>query len=278
MQIFRSQIQIRTFVQNCQLLGQSIGLVPTMGALHEGHLALIAESKKFSKITIASIFVNPLQFNNPTDFEKYPNVLDEDIHLLTKAGCDVLFAPSVSEVYSSLTTLKFDFGDLETQMEGKYRKGHFNGVAVVVSKLFNLIQPNLAFFGQKDLQQCAIVKCLVKDLSFPIQVNIVNTLREADGLAMSSRNRRLSPNGRARASEIYESLQLAYSLKNSSIEEIKLVIQEFYASRPYFNLEYFEICEPNTLKLFQNGIIEGEAAFCIAVYLEEVRLIDNFIG
>ncbi len=277
MQIFHHQVQLRDFIKKCQQNGQSIGLVPTMGALHQGHLALINASKALADVTVASVFVNPLQFNNQTDFQKYPQVLDQDIQLLSSTGCDVVFAPLVSEIYPQATTLKFDFGQLETVMEGKFRPGHFNGVGIIVSKLFNLIRPNWAFFGQKDLQQCAVIKCLANDLSYPIEIKIIETLRESDGLAMSSRNRRLSNLGRSIAPEIFASLQLALSICHEPVEVIKLAIAEYYKSRNYFNLEYFEVCDPETLYIHKLGKLDKTSAFCIAVHLEDVRLIDNVI-
>ena len=204
MQIFYSINTLQDYLKNQRRKGKSLGFVPTMGALHRGHLSLIEASKAENDLTICSIFVNPTQFNNPQDLAVYPRTLQADCEMLESVKCDVVFAPNAHDMYLTLPNLKFDFGDLERVLEGKFRPGHFNGVGIVVSKLFNIIQPDSAYFGQKDLQQCAIINRLVKDLSYNLKLNICPTQRETDGLAMSSRNRNLTPEQRKNAPEIYK--------------------------------------------------------------------------
>ncbi|HAR19287.1 MAG TPA: pantoate--beta-alanine ligase, partial [Cytophagales bacterium] len=189
-----------------KLFSGSLGFVPTMGALHDGHLSLVTRCKAENQKTVCSIFVNPIQFDNQEDFSKYPQHLEQDLNLLEKVGCDWVFVPSAQEMYPSVPKLKFDFGALEKVMEGKQRVGHFNGVAIVVSRLFHVIQPSVAYFGQKDLQQTIIVRQLIQDLGFQIQMQVCDTLREENGLAMSSRNVRLSTRARNDAALLYSTL------------------------------------------------------------------------
>ncbi|MEA5460657.1 pantoate--beta-alanine ligase [Arcicella sp. LKC2W] len=278
MQVFHTIKSLQVFLKSERLAGKSVGLVPTMGALHNGHLSLIEASKKQNELTVCSIFVNPTQFNNAQDLAVYPRTLEADCQMLESAGCDVVFAPSVEEMYPQLPNLKFDFGDLERVMEGKFRPGHFNGVGVVVSKLFNIVQPDSAYFGQKDLQQCAVINRLVKDLSFSLTLNICPTQRESDGLAMSSRNRNLSPEQRNLAPEIYKSLQQACDLlknKKSGTETQKFVT-EYLSNVNGIELEYFEISDFETLQPI-NQLLEGQTALCIAAFMGKTRLIDNVI-
>ncbi len=278
MQIFHSIKSLQVFLKSERLAGKSVGLVPTMGALHKGHLSLIEASNQQNQLTVCSIFVNPTQFNNAQDLAVYPRTLDADCQMLESAGCHAVFAPSVDEMYPQLPNLKFDFGDLERVMEGKFRPGHFNGVGVVVSKLFNIIQPDNAYFGQKDLQQCAVINRLVKDLSFALTLNICPTQRESDGLAMSSRNRNLSAEQRNLAPEIYKSLQQACNLlKNKkSGEETKKFVAEYLSKVEGIDLEYFEISDFETLQPI-NELLEGQTALCIAAFMGKTRLIDNVI-
>lgn len=278
MQVFHTIKSLQVFLKSERLAGKSVGLVPTMGALHNGHLSLIEASNQHNKFTICSIFVNPTQFNNAQDLAVYPRTLDADCQMLESAGCHAVFAPSVDEMYPQLPNLKFDFGDLERVMEGKFRPGHFNGVGVVVSKLFNIIQPDNAYFGQKDLQQCAVINRLTKDLSFALTLNICPTQRESDGLAMSSRNRNLSAEQRNLAPEIYKSLQQASDLlKNKkSGEETKKFVAEYLSKVEGVDLEYFEISDFETLQPI-NELLEGQTALCIAAFMGKTRLIDNVI-
>jgi pantoate--beta-alanine ligase len=278
MKVFDSLFSMQVFLKKERFSGKSIGLVPTMGALHEGHLSLIRTSAKENEITVASIFVNPLQFNNTKDLELYPRTLEKDLEMLKESGCSAVFAPSVSEMYKEKPSLKISFGSLEEVMEGKFRPGHFNGVGIVVSKLFHIISPDKAYFGQKDLQQFAIIDRMVKDLSFPLTLVCCPIYREPDGLAMSSRNVRITSENRPIASKIYEALQLAqYSLFELGIQETKEKVAKFLSQFNQLELEYFEIANLETLEPVSDVKQHKELALCIAVYLDGVRLIDNVI-
>lgn len=259
--------------------GKTIGFVPTMGALHTGHISLIERAKNENDLAVCSIFVNPTQFNNLEDLKKYPRTLEKDCEMLRAAGCDVVFAPSPEEMYPSLPMLRMDFGTLETVMEGKFRPGHFNGVGIVVSKLFNIVKPNKAYFGQKDLQQVAVIRRMVQDLSFDLELISCPTLREADGLAMSSRNVRLSPEARALAPHIYKSLILAKEKLQAgfTVTEMQMTVNEYFAKFPEFSLEYFEATDFDTLLPIEAKIAVGKNALCIAAFLGGVRLIDNIV-
>ena len=278
MQIFNTISSLQSFLKSKRLLGKSIGFVPTMGALHTGHLSLIEASKKQNDLTVCSIFVNPTQFNNAHDLSVYPRTLEADCQMLNSVGCDAVFAPTAEEMYPQSSMIKFNFGDLERVMEGQFRPGHFNGVGIVVSKLFNIIQPDNAYFGQKDLQQCAVVNRLIKDLSFSLTLNICPTQRETDGLAMSSRNRNLSPEQRADAPHIYKALQKAADLlrENKSSEAVKTFVKQYFEALSNFELEYFEISDFETLQAIDELQI-GKTALCIAAFMGKTRLIDNVI-
>lgn len=277
MQVFFEIKTLQEYLQNQRKLGKSVGFVPTMGALHQGHLSLIETAKNQNDIVVCSIFVNPTQFNNPHDLAVYPRTLEADCQMLEEANCDIVFAPSAAEMYPSLPTLKFDFGTLENVMEGKFRPGHFNGVGIVVSKLFNIVQPNKAYFGQKDLQQCAVINCLVKDLSFSLDLVICPTQREKDGLAMSSRNRNLSEEQRVIAPEIYKSLTAASELlKHQSSTVVKQFVKEYFEVIEDIELEYFEISDFDTLLPIEELSV-GKTALCIAAFMGKTRLIDNII-
>lgn len=259
-------------------LKTKIGFVPTMGALHEGHLSLIRKSKSENEKTCCSIFVNPIQFNNPEDFAKYPKVLDRDLELLQQEGCDVVFVPSAQEMYPIAPKTRFDFGSLETVMEGAFRPGHFNGVAIVVSKLFHIVRPNMAYFGRKDLQQTLVIKQLVSDLQFPLEIEVCDTWRESDGLAMSSRNARLTTEQRTQAVILYQQLLEAKSLliKGMSIPFICDAMLNRINAQIGVKAEYFQIVEANSLLPFKNKP-QGEVAICVAAYFGDVRLIDNLV-
>jgi pantoate--beta-alanine ligase len=278
MQIFHTISTLQNFLKSQRLHGHSVGFVPTMGALHKGHLSLIETSKSQNSITVCSIFVNPTQFNNAHDLAVYPRTLETDCEMLASVGCDAVFAPSAEEMYPNLPNLKFDFGDLERVMEGQFRPGHFNGVGIVVSKLFNIVQPDAAYFGQKDLQQCAVINRLVKDLSFSLQLNICPTLRETDGLAMSSRNRNLTSEQRSNAPAIYKALQGASDILKSgeSSEKAKTYVSKQFSAVEGIELEYFEISNFDTLQPI-NAFLEGKTALCIAAFMGKTRLIDNVI-
>ncbi len=278
MELLKSVGEVRKYCFSYQKEGLTVGLVPTMGALHEGHLSLVNTSRKENKITLASIFVNPIQFNNPSDLAKYPRTLEKDMEMLEKAGCNAVFAPSEAEMYARKPEVKMDFGDLERVMEGAFRPGHFSGVGVVVSKLFNIIQPDHAYFGQKDLQQFLVIQQMVQDLSFAVTLHCCPIIRESDGLAMSSRNVRLSAQNRPVAARIYESLRLAESmLRKEGIEKTKETVAAFLAQFPELQPEYFEIADGITLAPVTDLKAHTKIALCAAVFLDGVRLIDNLV-
>ncbi|MFD2999780.1 pantoate--beta-alanine ligase [Pontibacter toksunensis] len=279
MEVIKQVSTIRERVQALRCSGKSIGFVPTMGALHEGHLQLLHASAKENDVTICSIFVNPTQFNNPDDYKLYPRTLDEDTALLKTVSCDILFAPSPEEVYPpQQPLLQFSFGALEDVMEGEHRPGHFNGVATIVSKLFHLVQPHRAYFGQKDLQQVAIVRQLVHTLSFDLDLVCFPTVREQDGLAMSSRNTRLNLEQRQAAPSLYKALKIAEAqLRQKSVPEIKKEVAAFLGNVDGVALEYFEIADPGTLQPVEDITKVEEVALCIAAVVGPVRLIDNIL-
>jgi pantoate--beta-alanine ligase len=279
MELLKTMGEVRKYCFSYRKEGFPIGLVPTMGALHEGHLSLIKSSGKDNKVTLASIFVNPIQFNNPSDLAKYPRTLEKDMEMLEKAGCDAVFAPDEKEMYNDKPLVKMSFGTLETVMEGASRPGHFSGVGVVVSKLFNIIQPDHAYFGQKDLQQFLVIQQMVKDLSFPLILHCCPIIREMDGLAMSSRNVRLTPQNRPFAAKIYESLCLAESMvrKGEEIDTIKNAVTTFLSNYRELQPEYFELADGITLAPVTDLSAHTKIALCTAVFLDGVRLIDNLV-
>lgn len=279
MQLFNTIAETQYYLKTQQKAGKTVGFVPTMGALHTGHISLIESSKKENDLTVCSIFVNPTQFNNPEDLKKYPRTLEKDCEMLEAAQCDVVFAPSAEEMYPALPKLKFDFGTLETVMEGKFRPGHFNGVGIVVSKLFHIVKPDKAYFGLKDLQQVAVIRQMVSDLSFDLEIIPCPTLREADGLAMSSRNTRLSAEARGLAPHIHKALTLAKGKLQSgeSSANAQDFAAEYFRNYPGFELEYFEIADFDTLEPVTQANASGKTAICIAAFLGGVRLIDNIV-
>lgn len=256
---------------------KTIGLVPTMGALHIGHLELVKKAKESTDVVVVSIYVNPTQFNNPADFEKYPKNLDKDLEILDKIGVDIVFTPENQEIYPSNPKLRLNFGLLEEVLEGAFRPGHFNGVGIVVSKLLNIVKPDVAFFGQKDLQQVAIIKRLVSDLSFDVKIDVVRTVREADGLAFSSRNVRLNPDERMAALVLSKALFFAKSelLRGVDWLTVKNQAVQLFESEPLCRLEYFELVDPNTFKILETFDPRDLSSICTAAYVGEVRLIDN---
>jgi pantoate--beta-alanine ligase len=256
---------------------KSAGFIPTMGALHEGHLELVRASKKQNDITICSIFVNPTQFNNPEDLENYPRDTPSDLEKLKNVSCDAVFIPSVGEMYSEDHVLNFNFGYLEEIMEGKFRPGHFGGVGLIVTKLFNLVKPTRAYFGTKDLQQLAIIKKLTKDLLFDIEIIPIKTVRESDGLAMSSRNKLLSKEERKQATDLYNSLTRAREKlnKQESVISVKKYISDYFETESAIDLEYFEVVYTENLHNVSKIHKSDDVSLCIAGYLGKVRLIDN---
>ncbi|AWW31073.1 pantoate--beta-alanine ligase [Echinicola strongylocentroti] len=282
MKILKTKQEVKQQLFAHRKAGQSIGLVPTMGALHEGHLKLVKNAMSATDIVVVSIFVNPTQFNNPADLEKYPRTVAGDLDLLEKEEVDYVFLPEVEEMYPQPTALTVDFGNLERILEGAFRPGHFNGVGVVVSKLFHIVQPDKAFFGQKDLQQVAIIRRMVEDLSFGVEMVVIPTCREKDGLAMSSRNGRLSAIDRQRAVILYDSLVQARKelLAGKSWFEVQKEISHKFNEEPGVKLEYFELVRTNSLEMISEidlkAPMEGQkSSICTAAFVGDVRLIDN---
>jgi len=257
---------------------KSIGFVPTMGALHEGHLSLIRQSEEENDITVSSIFVNPIQFNNPQDLIKYPRTLKADLALLESAGCDYVFNPEVKEMYPvepDGSPVK-DFGQLEKVMEGKFRPGHFKGVAIIVKKLFDIIQPDTAYFGKKDYQQLMIIHSMVDQLKLPIEVIGCPIIREPDGLAMSSRNMQLSIGERKIAPLIFQVLtKTKQKAGNMPVKDLKSWAIKKLTAEPTFTVEYFEIVDKTTLLPLENWKNKQNGIALTAVYLGDIRLIDN---
>ncbi len=256
---------------------KKIAFVPTMGALHQGHMSLIKSALNHTDVVIASIFVNPTQFNNAKDFEKYPKTIENDVKMLEKIGCLAVFIPEVIDVYpKGLEKIKLDLGILDEVMEGEHRRGHFQGVVTVVHRLFEIVKPDLAFFGEKDFQQVAVIKLLTAKLHPQVKIKTVTTMREKDGLAMSSRNMRLEKKYRDQAPTIYKLLLKAQDMfyNNDEIDEIKRQINiEF--SYTSLKLEYFSIVNSNTLKIPLSH--DEPCIACVAAYAGEVRLIDNIV-
>ncbi len=278
LRIFKHQSDLKRFLDS---IGNetAIGFVPTMGALHEGHISLITQSKLETDITICSIFVNPTQFNNLSDLENYPRNLDKDLELLNKYECDLVYIPEINDIYSENETSKvFEFNGLDQYMEGSSRTGHFDGVATIVEKLFRIILPNKAYFGQKDLQQLQIIKFITKNLSIPVKIVSVSTKRESSGLAMSSRNELLKPEEKINAALIYKTLLNVKNLsKTKDINYIYNEIEKTYNRNKLIDLDYFNIVSLETMKPISKIGEEGTNAACIAVYISSIRLIDNII-
>lgn len=260
--------------------GKRIGFVPTMGALHEGHMQLIKESRNKQCYTVCSIFVNPTQFNNAADLEKYPVSIENDMKLLDEAGCDVLFLPTAAEMYGDdITADAYDYGAIAATYEGEKRPGHFDGVITIVGKLFTAVEPDEVFFGQKDLQQCMVIRHLVKT-DFPfILFNMIPTYREENGLAASSRNRRLTQDQKEKASNIYKGLLHAKQLikLGHPAEEAIDSAKKTYLADELFNLEYFDLVDANLMQKAVTTEAPGEYALVIACWCADVRLIDNVL-
>ncbi len=274
MQLFHSIDELRTALYKKIQLGKSIGLVPTMGALHEGHMSLVRAARSCD-VVVVSIFVNPLQFNNNNDLSNYPGSLESDLAIL-KYECDMVFAPSYEAIYDHPPISRLDFGDIGNKLEGEFRPGHFNGVGVIVSKLFNIIQPDYAFFGLKDFQQYLLIKQLVKDLSFQVEIVGCPTVREESGLAMSSRNLKLSNDGLDKAAKIFEGLNIVKAQFNNgiSIVDAKKQVLTFYQTFEKIEVEYIE-CVSDQLEILDDFPDSGEIIICIAAFVDGIRLIDN---
>jgi pantoate--beta-alanine ligase len=257
---------------------KKIGVIPTMGCLHKGHISLIKESLKICDVTICSIFINPTQFNNITDFQNYPTSLKEDLIKLEEINCDIIYAPDTNDLYDQNETVKeYMFGDITKIMEGKYRPGHFNGVATIVEKLFHIINPQKAFFGEKDLQQLQIIKKLVNQKKLNIDVIGMPTIREKNGLAKSSRNQLLSEKEKKEATLIYRSLLYCKENMHLGIHKLKKHVKKQINSNKYINLEYIEFVETKDMKRIEKFDYNKSNAICIAAYVNEIRLIDNII-
>lgn len=279
MEIIKESGHARAIIGDLRANETSIGLVPTMGALHDGHLSLVEACNSQNDKTIVTIFVNPIQFNNPDDFDKYPVSVKEDLAILEDLDIDYVFMPSTEEIYNREPLLKMTFGHLEEVLEGKYRPGHFNGVAIVVAKLLNILTPTRAYFGQKDLQQYKIIEQLVHDLSIPVELVMMPIVREENGLAMSSRNRRLSHKGLDVAAEIYKALlRGAKALKAgdsiiAAIDTAKATLEQ----HSEIEIEYLEVVDFEDLQDSQINTDPNRLVLCFAGYIEGIRLIDNLI-
>ena len=279
MTIFKKVSELQKFTALYAENGREVGFVPTLGALHQGHISLIAESGKNNKLTICSIFVNPVQFNDPGDYEKYPITIENDILMLEQAGCDILFLPSVREIYPDGTeqTKKYDLGYLETVLEGRFRPKHFQGVCMVMERLLDIVRPRNLYLGRKDYQQCMVIKRLTEltGLSEIVNVQICPTLREEDGLAMSSRNMRLNKAERTKAATIYQALQtIKENVAKNGIETAEKKASQLLLDNG-FKPDYIEIADAADLQLIESWDGKKKIVALIAAFLNEVRLIDN---
>ena len=278
MKNFQTRPELKAALEQERKESKSIGFVPTMGALHSGHIDLVRKCVAENDICVVSIFVNPTQFNNKNDLLNYPRTLSEDLDMLEKAGCQCVFTPSSEEIYPEEDSRVFEFGDLANVMEGRFRPGHFNGVAQVVSILFDIVEPDRAYFGLKDFQQLAIVRDLVRQLQLNIEIIPVPIVRESDGLAMSSRNTRLNPKQRKEAPAIARALAESLALyKSSTVNELKIRVREAINQFPELEVEYFDIVDGFTLKSINSWEDSKYPVGCVAVFAGEVRLIDNII-
>lgn len=276
MQIFDKISDLRVALKPYKIGSQKVGFVPTMGALHNGHISLVETSLKKSDVTVVSIYVNPTQFNDKHDLKNYPRNLQQDCEMLEKAGCEIVFAPTDQEMYPEPDNRIFDFGNMATVMEGKHRPGHFNGVAQIVTKLFDAVQPDNAYFGQKDFQQLSIIRKFVKDLKYPINIEACPIIREPDGLAMSSRNMLLGVNERQAAPLIRKTMLEAKNLIYTfSLSEINSFVEESFIQSSYLKLEYFDAVNTNTLIPVKEITGKEPVTSCIAVFAGKIRLIDN---
>jgi pantoate--beta-alanine ligase len=272
-----SVIELRDHLQRARDRGDRIGFVPTMGALHAGHLSLIERALNECQTVVCSIFVNPTQFNDPKDLANYPVMQDKDLALLQEAGCQLAFVPPISEIYpDGYQLIDMDFGGLDLGMEGASRPGHFRGMATVVKRLFDIVEPDTAYFGEKDFQQLAIVRYMVHALKLSVQIVGCPTLREADGLAMSSRNLLLSPEQRTAASAIPEALrQAGERIPHMSPSAVRALVIRFIEKDPLLQVQYFSLVDPHTLKEVSQWEGHREVQGCIAVLTGGPRLIDN---
>ena len=278
MEVFRSRKSLQDYIERNKEMGKKIGFAPTMGALHDGHISLYENARKENDLVISSIFVNPTQFNNTQDFEKYPRDVKTDIEILEKTKLvDAVYVPKVSDIYpDGLKSKKYEFDGLENEMEGKFRPGHFDGVGTVVEELFRQVQPDNAYFGEKDFQQLAVIRKMTEKLQLPIKIHGVSIYREKNGLAMSSRNERLSKNQRESSKIINETLiKVNDWFRIITIPEINKRVQEIFGNQPEMELEYFVIANEKDLKETDFFYKDENYRAFIVVFVDEVRLIDN---
>lgn len=278
--LFKEAKDLKKHLEKCKAQGQSVGFVPTMGALHQGHLALVQQSRMECGVTVCSIFVNPTQFNDPGDFEKYPVTIENDLFLLEKQGTDIVFLPSVAEMYPEglHSTIHYDIGYLENILEGYYRPGHFQGVCRVLHKFLNMVNPHIMFMGRKDYQQCMVVKKLIELYNIPTLLSIVDTLREPDGLAMSSRNMRLQTDDRQKALAIYKALSyIKDNITNSPLPQLLQEAGSIILQAGFEKIDYIQVCNADTLQpvAASDGITPLVAL--AAAFIGGVRLIDNVL-
>ncbi len=276
--LFREAATLHLFLEKCNY--QSVGFIPTMGALHEGHISLISLCKQNAETVISSIFVNPTQFNDPADFKKYPVTLSEDILKLEHAGSDILFLPSVDEIYPKGTkaTVHYDLGNLENTLEGYYRPGHFQGVCQVVHRLLDIIQPKTLYLGRKDYQQCLVLQKLINLLNLPVKIIAGPTLREPSGLAMSSRNVRLNTEQRKQAASIYHSLQnIKNNFRSVSLSRLVADTENLLIRNGFVKVDYVSIADAQTLERADDRSKEKALVALIAAFIGDVRLIDNIL-
>ncbi len=278
--LYKYKKDIEHKINELKQQGKSIGFVPTMGALHQGHLSLIEASREQNDVTICSVFVNPTQFNDINDFKKYPVTIETDILLLTEQGNDILFLPSVEEMYPEGTNgiEHYELDELETLLEGKYRPGHFQGVCQVVNRLFNIVKPHRAYFGQKDYQQCMVIKKMIELKQLPVEIVVHPTIREKNGLAMSSRNLRLSEEDKEKATIIYKALTYIKANKNEvDLITLKQEAAQMLMDNGFERIDYVEISDAETLKPLHNISDSKGAVALVAAFIGGVRLIDNLL-
>ncbi len=271
-------LDLKEYLKTINNKSEFVGFVPTMGALHSGHLSLLEMARKECSLSVVSIFVNPLQFNDKKDLEKYPRTIERDSEMLEKAHCDILFTPTVTEIYplQTIENIKIDLGFLDKTMEGAHRPGHFHGVCTVVKRLFDIIQPTKAYFGEKDFQQLSVIKHMVKELNIPIDIVSCPTMRESNGLAMSSRNMLLTPEEKNNASLIYKTLMEGKEkIQFEELKKVKQWTEDTINSNPFLQLEYFEVVNATTLRSVEVIEKEKKLRACIAVKVGSIRLIDN---
>jgi pantoate--beta-alanine ligase len=277
--LFKHPKDLSTYIQNGSITHSSIGFVPTMGALHNGHISLIQAARLENELVVASIFVNPTQFTDLTDFEKYPSTIEADILKLEKAGCDILFLPSITDIYpnGSSPSKPYDLGYLDSILEGEYRPGHFQGVCQIVHLLLEIISPGKLYLGQKDFQQCLVIKKMISLVGMDTSVIICPTQREPDGLAMSSRNVRLSPSERQNAAFLFKTLcYIKENIQLKDPENLKQIARNYLVDQG-FKVDYIAISNAQTLETIQNWDGKSTLVALVAAYANQVRLIDNLI-